>query len=179
MRGPSPSPLRGRHFHCREWALEKLRRCLDARGGGGGGGLGGGGESRLVSSSASASAAAVGVLMTGGPGAGKTALCTELVWPQSAAGRASGLAPRCLAWHFCQREDEGSVAVWRFVLSLVEQARASALLPPAYAHALGSPDVAPTLEPLHCQRDPDDTFRRYFLFAIYRYYLTNVSVTVI
>ncbi|KAL2081407.1 hypothetical protein ACEWY4_023260 [Coilia grayii] len=156
MRGPSPSPspLRGRHFHCREWALEKLRRCLDARGGDGGGG----GENRAASSSSAVVAA--GVLMTGGPGAGKTALCTEMVWPQSQVGRASGLASRCLAWHFCQREDEGSVAVWRFVLSLVEQARASPLLPPAYGHMLGSPDVAPTLEPLHCQRDPDDTFRR-------------------
>lgn len=142
MRGPSPSPLRGRHFHCREWALEKLRRCLDARG------------------DCNESRASVGVLMTGGPGAGKTALSTETLWPQSDAGRASGLAPRCLAWHFCQREDEGSVAVWRFVLSLVEQTRASPLLPPAYGHMLGSPDIAPTLEPLHCQRDPDDTFRR-------------------
>ncbi|XP_041937519.1 ankyrin repeat domain-containing protein 50 [Alosa sapidissima] len=144
MRGPSPSPLRGRHFHCREWALEKLRRCLDARGDGGGG------EGRP----------AAGVLITGGPGAGKTALCTETIWPQSDAGRASALAPRCLVWHFCQREDEGSVAVWRFVLSLVEQMRTSPLLPPAYGYLLGSPDIAPTLEPLHCQRDPDDTFRR-------------------
>ncbi|XP_046902418.1 ankyrin repeat domain-containing protein 50 [Hypomesus transpacificus] len=137
--GGSTSLLRGRRFYCREWALDKLRHCLDSR---------------------STPGRPPGVLLTGGPGAGKTALCTEAVWPTSEAGRGAGLASRCLASHFCQWEDQQSVALWRFVLGLVEQLRASPLLPPAYRDALGHPGLASALEPLHYQRDPDDTFKR-------------------
>lgn len=137
--GCSSSLLQGRHFFCREWALEKLLRCLDAR---------------------STLGQAPGLLVTGGPGAGKTALCTEAVWPTSRAGSAAGLARRCLASHFCQREDQRSTVLWRFVLNLVEQLKASPLLTPGYKESLSSPAVAPTLEPLACQKDPDDTFKR-------------------
>ncbi|XP_048865095.1 ankyrin repeat domain-containing protein 50 [Brienomyrus brachyistius] len=128
------SLLRGRRFLCREWALEKLRRSLETR--------------------------PVGVLVTGGPGAGKTALCTEAVWPTSEAGLQAGLAPRCLAAHFCQREDERSRAAWSFVLGLVEELRNSPALPAAYRAALEDPTVAAALEPDACQRDPDDAFKR-------------------
>lgn len=134
------SLLRGRPFYCREWALDKLRRCLDTR---------------------SLAGQPPGVLITGGPGAGKTALCTEAVWPTSEAGQAAGLAARCLAYHFCQREDEGSTVLWRFILGLVEQLTASPLLPPAYKELVDSPSVAPALEPLACQKDPDDAFKRF------------------
>ncbi|XP_017540718.1 ankyrin repeat domain-containing protein 50 [Pygocentrus nattereri] len=149
MRGSSPSLLRGRRFHCREWALEKLKRCLEARD-----------ATRGVQDSTHCPP---GVLVTGGQGTGKTAFCTELVWPQSEAGRAAGLASRCLAWHYCQQEDAGSTAVWRFVLGLVEQLRDSPLLAPSYSHMLSSTSVAASLEPVHCQRDPDDTFKRAIL----------------
>ncbi|XP_035507384.2 ankyrin repeat domain-containing protein 50 isoform X1 [Scophthalmus maximus] len=135
----SPSLLQGRRFYCREWALEKLRRCLDAR---------------------SVPAQPPGLLVMGGPGAGKTALCTEAVWPASKAGLAAGLAPRCLASHFCQREDQRSTVLWRFVLGLVEQLRASPLLPPGYGEILGSPSVSSALEPVACQGDPDNAFKR-------------------
>ncbi|KAG8000913.1 Ankyrin repeat domain-containing protein 50 [Nibea albiflora] len=137
--GSSSSLLQGRRFYCREWALDKLRRCLDTR---------------------SVPGQPPGVLVTGGPGAGKTALCTEVVWPTSKAGLAIGLAPRCLAYHFCHREDQRSTVVWRFVLGLVEQLMASPLLSPGYKEILNSPSVSPTLEPLSCQRNPDDTFKR-------------------
>ncbi|KAJ8352494.1 hypothetical protein SKAU_G00239700 [Synaphobranchus kaupii] len=102
----------------------------------------------------------------GGPGAGKTALCAEAVRPTSEVGFEAGLAPRCLASHFCRREDERSVEVWRFVLGLAEQLRGSPLLPPGYAQTLDTPVVAVTLDPLHCQRDPDDTFRRAVLLPL-------------
>ena len=102
-----------------------------------------------------------GLLVTGGPGAGKTALCTELVYPTSDAGIRVGLAARCLASHFCRREDQRSVVLWRFVLGLVEQLRASPLLPPCYAEMLDTPFVSSALEPLQCQKDPDDTFKRF------------------
>ncbi|XP_056279286.1 ankyrin repeat domain-containing protein 50 isoform X1 [Pseudoliparis swirei] len=137
--GGFPSLLQGRRFFCREWALEKLRRCLDTR---------------------SIPGQPPGLLVTGGPGAGKTALCTEVVRPTSEAGLAAGLAPRCLASHFCQREDQRSTSRWRFVLGLVEQLRASALLSPGYQEILDSPSVSSCLEPVACQRDPDNTFKR-------------------
>lgn len=138
--GSSTSLLQGRRFYCREWALDKLRRCLDTR---------------------PVPGQPPGVLVTGGPGAGKTALCTEVVWPTSKAGLAVGLAPRCLASHFCQREDQRSMVPWRFVLGLVEQLVASPLLPPGYSEILSSPCVSSLLEPLTCQKDPDDTFKRF------------------
>ncbi|KAM9347715.1 uncharacterized protein ankrd50l [Symphorus nematophorus] len=137
--GSSSSLLQGRRFYCREWALDKLQRCLDTR---------------------SVPGQPPGLLVTGGPGAGKTALCTEVVWPTSKAGLAVGLAPRCLASHFCQREDQRSTVLWRFVLGLVEQMVASPLLPPGYKDIVSSPSVSSALEPLTCQRDPNDTFRR-------------------
>ncbi|MEQ2157719.1 hypothetical protein GOODEAATRI_004652 [Goodea atripinnis] len=135
----STSLLQGQRFYCREWALDKLRRCLDAH---------------------SVSGQALGVLVTGGAGAGKTALCTEVVWPTSQAGLAAGLSQRCLAFHFCHREDQRSTVPWKFVLGLVEQLRASPLLPPGYEEILKRPSVSSALEPLNCQKDPEDTFKR-------------------
>uniref|UniRef100_A0A9J8APR5 Ankyrin repeat domain 50-like n=1 Tax=Cyprinus carpio carpio TaxID=630221 RepID=A0A9J8APR5_CYPCA len=146
MRSMLPSLLRGRRFYCREWALEKLQRCLEARD-----------STKSVEGTARVSP---GVLVTGGPGTGKTALLTELVWPQSEACRAAGLASRCLSWHYCQREDAGSIEVWRFVLGLVEQLKESPLLGSNYVKAISSAAIAAVLEPLHCQREPDDTFKR-------------------
>ncbi|KAI1885208.1 hypothetical protein AGOR_G00217810 [Albula goreensis] len=133
-------PPQGRPFHCREWALAKLRHWLGGH--------------------------CPGVLVTGGPGAGKTALCAEAVRPVSDAGFTAGLAPRCLASHFCRRENERSMSVWRFVLRLAEELRRSPLLPPGYAEALDTPAVASTLDPLQCQRDPDDTFKRAVLLPL-------------
>lgn len=146
MRGCNPSLLQGRRFHCREWALEKVKRYLEAR--------------NQVERIQGSSHPPAGVLVIGGPGTGKTAFCTELVWPQSEAGRAFSLASRCLAWHYCQREDAESLEVWRFVLDLVEQLRKSPLLAPNYGNLLANPCIATSLEPLHCQRDPDNTFKR-------------------
>ncbi|XP_029981407.1 ankyrin repeat domain-containing protein 50 [Sphaeramia orbicularis] len=137
--GSSTSLLQGRRFFCREWALEKLRRYLDAR---------------------SVPGQPPGLLVTGGPGAGKTALCTEVVWPTSKAGLAVGLAQRCLASHFCHREDQRSTVLWRFVLGLVEQLQTSPLLPPGYEDMLKIPSISSVLDPLTCQKDPDDTFKR-------------------
>ncbi|KAK2850280.1 hypothetical protein Q7C36_009063 [Tachysurus vachellii] len=153
MRGCRPSLLQGRRFHCREWALEKVKRYLEAR--------------NHVKRSQDSFHLPSGVLVMGGPGTGKTAFCTELVWPQSEAGKASMLASRCLAWHYCQREDADSIEVWRFVLGLVEQLRKSPSLAPNYGNLLTNPAVATSLDPLHCQRDPDDTFKRAVLETLH------------
>lgn len=148
MRRTLPSLLRGRGFHCREWALEKLQKFLEARD---------------PAKRAEGGVRGAGVLVTGGPGTGKTALCTELVWPQSETCKGAALASRCLAWHYCQREDADSVEVWRFVLELVEQLKESPLLGADYVNVISSPAIAVVLDPLHCQRAPDDTFKRAIL----------------
>ncbi|XP_034042115.1 ankyrin repeat domain-containing protein 50 [Thalassophryne amazonica] len=135
----SSSLLQGRRFYCREWALDKLRRCLDAR---------------------SVPGQPPGLLVTGGPGVGKTALCTEVVCPTSKAGLMVELAQRCLASHFCQRQDQRSTVLWRFILGLVEQLRVSPLLPTSYKEILDSPSVLSALQPYSCLRDPYDTFKR-------------------
>ncbi|KAJ8246699.1 hypothetical protein GJAV_G00254410 [Gymnothorax javanicus] len=134
-------PGQRRPFRCREWALEKLHRWLGSSG-------------------------CPGTLVTGGPGAGKTALLAEVVQPTSDAGFQAGLAPRCLASHFCRREDQPSLEVWRFVLGLAEQLQRSPLLPPGYPQTLDTPAITGALHPLHCQRDPDDTFRRAVLLPL-------------
>ncbi|XP_077473529.1 uncharacterized protein ankrd50l [Stigmatopora argus] len=134
-----PAVPRDRRFLCREWALDELWRGLEAR---------------------RAAGSPPGVLVTGGPGAGKTALCVQATRPDSQAGRASGLAARCLARHFCRRGEPGAALPWRFVMALVEQLRTAAALPPRHAADLrrrlppGAPD---------CRGDPDLAFRRFVL----------------
>lgn len=53
------SLLRGRRFVCRDWAFHKLLHCVDTR----------------------QTAKTGGVLILGGPGSGKSALCAEIIWP--------------------------------------------------------------------------------------------------
>lgn len=50
---------RGKPFYCRDWAFEKLKACLNKR----------------------PTSATCGTLVMGDSGCGKTAFCTELVWP--------------------------------------------------------------------------------------------------
>ncbi|XP_041127950.1 ankyrin repeat domain-containing protein 50 [Polyodon spathula] len=139
----SVSRLQGRRFYCRDWALYKLQHWLETR----------------------ASGRILGVLVTGGPGSGKTAFCTEVLWPTSEAGTRVDLASRCLAHHFCQREDERTVSVPEFILGLVEQLRRSPLLP-GYFEKLEEPSVKAALEPNQCEKDPDEAFKRTVLLPL-------------
>ncbi|XP_044147494.1 ankyrin repeat domain-containing protein 50-like [Bufo gargarizans] len=100
------SYLRGRPFYCREWALQRLQHCLE--------GLSG--------------TRAPGILITGAPGAGKTALCTEILWPTSEAGRASRLSCRVLAYHFCQAHTHPSLDPLHFIQNLAKQLQTSPLI---------------------------------------------------
>ncbi|XP_077155078.1 uncharacterized protein LOC143817497 [Ranitomeya variabilis] len=100
------SDLRGRPFYCREWAFQRLQHCLE--------GLSG--------------ARAPGILITGAPGAGKTALCTEILWPSSEAGRSSRLSSRVLAYHFCQAHSHASLDPHHFIQNLVQQLQRSPLI---------------------------------------------------
>ncbi|XP_075912704.1 ankyrin repeat domain-containing protein 50-like [Petromyzon marinus] len=143
------SLLQGKAFYCRDWAFQKLQHYLDGRGrggdGGGDGDAGGGGGGGAVA----------GALVLGGPGSGKTALCSELVWPTSAAVRQRGLHERVLAYHFCQACSlpASRVSAGRFVRSLVAQLSVAPGPPPppppsAAGAASGPPPPAPAPPPL-------------------------------
>ncbi|XP_070799799.1 ankyrin repeat domain-containing protein 50-like [Pituophis catenifer annectens] len=135
---PAGSLLRGKPFYGREWALGRL--ALSLEGGG-------------------------GVLVTGGPGSGKTALCTEALWPTSAPGLRVGLADSALAWHFCQAHDADATCTPRgFLLRLVRQVERCPLLP-GYRQRLRRAGAPQTLEAAAC-KDPDEVFRRAVLLPL-------------
>ncbi|CAH2226182.1 ankyrin repeat domain-containing 50 [Pelobates cultripes] len=119
------NPLRRRAFYCREWALQKLQHYLE--------GLGGTRTS--------------GILITGAAGAGKTALCKEIIWPSSAAGHCSQLSTRVLAYHFCQAHTHASLNPHQFIVGLAQQLRESSLID-GYE------------EDISDKGDLDDTFKR-------------------
>uniref|UniRef100_A0A8C5MX92 Orc1-like AAA ATPase domain-containing protein n=1 Tax=Leptobrachium leishanense TaxID=445787 RepID=A0A8C5MX92_9ANUR len=122
------SPLRGRHFHCREWALQRLQHCME--------GLG--------------TSQTLGILITGAAGAGKTALCTEILWPSSEAGHCSRLSSRVLAYHFCQAHTHASLNPHHFIRSLAQQLRDSPLIS----------GYKEDTEKENDQGDLDETFKR-------------------
>ncbi|XP_063162134.1 ankyrin repeat domain-containing protein 50-like [Candoia aspera] len=134
---PAGSLLRGKPFYCREWALGRLALSLE-RGG--------------------------GVLVTGGPGSGKTALCTEALWPTSEPGLRVGLGDSALAWHFCQAHDATTCTPQGFLIRLVGQIERCPLLP-GYAERLCRVRGRHALEPAMC-KDPDDIFRRAVLLPL-------------
>lgn len=129
---PAGSRLQGKPFHGREWALGRL--ALSLEGGG-------------------------GVLVTGGPGSGKTALCTEALWPTSGPGLRVALGDSALAWHFCQAHDAAATCTPRgFLLRLVRQLERCPLLP-GYRERLRRGGAPRPLEAAAC-KDPDEVFRR-------------------
>ncbi|GFN74714.1 ankyrin repeat domain-containing protein 50 [Plakobranchus ocellatus] len=160
--------LRGKRFFCREWAFAKLAHCLDTR----------------------PSSKTPGTLIMGGPGCGKTALCSEVVWPTSAQARQADLKSRLLAYHFCQAHDSSSLSVTAFIRSLVAQVSASGLVKdfaspfpcgkPRSASAssaaaasgverdlaspvLGAGGVKDLLDPRECEANADEAFKVAFL----------------
>ncbi|KAM4606887.1 uncharacterized protein O3C94_023100 [Discoglossus pictus] len=124
----------GRPFFCREWALQRLQHCLE--------GLGG--------------AQTPGILITGSPGAGKTTLCREILWPTSEAGHCSRLSSRVLAYHFCQAHAHASLCPRQFIQNLVQQLRKSSLI---NGYKL-------EVEPASCQGDLDEVFKRKVLLPL-------------
>lgn len=160
----SESLLRGKRFFCREWVFHKLQHCLQ--------------EKSNTSSGSKApphpnpnpggksvSGGLGGVLMVGGPGSGKTALCSELVWPTCPQLVQRGLQRQALAYHFCQAHDSDTLCVSNFIRSLVSQLRASHLLQ-GYEERLREAALHSALQPGECERNPAEAFKRCVLLPL-------------
>lgn len=175
------SLLQGKRFYCREWVFHKIQHCLQEKtnsltgstpskqvipttggapnpisggSGGGGGSSGGGGVA-----AGSGKGAAWGVLLVGGPGSGKTALCTELLWPSSPQGLHRGLHQQSLAFHFCRADDSDTLCVSGFIRGLVAQICRGGLVP-GYEEKVRDPAVQSALQPGECERNPTEAFKR-------------------
>ncbi|XP_077135213.1 ankyrin repeat domain-containing protein 50 isoform X1 [Ranitomeya variabilis] len=161
------SLLQGKPFYCREWIFHKLQHCLQekttctsstanklslvANSGSNGGSTGKG--------------TAWGLLFVGGPGSGKTALSTELLWPSSPAGLQRGLHRQVLACHFCKAQDSDTLCVGNFIRALVEQICQGGLMP-GFEDKLSEPSVQKLLQPGECERNPSEAFKRCVLLPL-------------
>lgn len=156
------SLLQGKQFYCREWVFHKLQHCLQEKSSCCTSAantqslLGNAGNN---ASAVSGKGASWGVLLVGGPGSGKTALCTELLWPSSPASVQRGLHRQALAFHFCKAQDSDTLCVGGFVRGLVAQICQSGLLQ-GYEDKLRDPAVQSLLEPGECERNPVEAFKR-------------------
>lgn len=159
------SLLQGKRFYCREWVFHKIQHCLQEKSNG----LSGAGSSpskqpppgasnpgTLTTSGSAKPGSSWGVLLVGGPGSGKTAVCTELLWPTSVQ---QGLQQQGLAYHFCRADDSDTLSVGAFVHSLVAQICRSGLLP-GYEEKVRETAVQSSLQPGECERNPTEAFKR-------------------
>ncbi|KAG8189682.1 hypothetical protein JTE90_022496 [Oedothorax gibbosus] len=106
-----------------------------------------------------------GTLITGGPGSGKTALCCELVWPTNYQSKQKTLSKRLLAYHFCQAHDINSLSLASFISSLISQLTASPLIS-GYSDRIKSSEIEAALQLSECERNPDEAFKKGFLFPL-------------
>nr|XP_057908759.1 ankyrin repeat domain-containing protein 50 [Doryrhamphus excisus] len=166
------SLLQGKRFYCREWVFHKIQHCLQEKSGN----LSGVsstpgkpqpplGPSGALTSGSAKSGNSWGVLLVGGPGSGKTALCTELLWPTSAPGVQRGLHQQCLAFHFCRADDSDTLCVAGFIRGLVAQICRGGLVP-GYEEKVRDPAVQSALQAGECERNPTEAFKRCVLLPL-------------
>lgn len=170
------SLLQGKRFYCREWVFHKIQHCLQEKTNG----LsavtstpskqqspppptvapaGGASNPGTLTSGSAKSGGSWGVLLVGGPGSGKTALCTELLWPTSALGTHRGLQQQSLAFHFCRADDSDTLCLGGFIRGLVAQMCRGGLVP-GYEEKVRDPAVQSSLQPGECERNPAEAFKR-------------------
>uniref|UniRef100_A0A3Q2PSD9 Ankyrin repeat domain containing 50 n=1 Tax=Fundulus heteroclitus TaxID=8078 RepID=A0A3Q2PSD9_FUNHE len=171
------SLLQGKRFYCREWVFHKVQHCLQEKTNnlsgvtstpskqpppvpGGGAPVPAG-----VPPGSAKSGGSWGVLLVGGPGSGKTALCTELLWPTSAHGSHRSLHKQSLAFHFCRADDSDTLCVGAFIRSLVAQVCRGGLVP-GYEEKVRDPAVQSTLQPGECERNPAEAFKKCVLLPL-------------
>ncbi|XP_061895871.1 ankyrin repeat domain-containing protein 50 [Entelurus aequoreus] len=155
------SLLQGKRFYCREWVFHKIQHCLQEKSDD----LGGATGTPAKQPAPVKGGNSWGVLLVGGPGSGKTALCTELLWPTSAQGTQRGLHQRGLAFHFCRADDSDTTCVAGFVRRLVAQICRGGLVP-GYEEKVRDPAVQGALQPGECERNPTEAFKRCVLLPL-------------
>lgn len=164
------SLLQGKRFYCREWVFHKIQHCLQEKTSNLSGVTstpskppvapsGGASNPSSLTAGSTKSGSSWGVLLVGGPGSGKTALCTELLWPTSAQGTHRGLHQQSLAFHFCRADDSDTLCVGGFIRGLVAQICRSGQVP-GYEEKLRDPAVQNSLQPGECERNPTEAFKR-------------------
>lgn len=165
------SLLQGKRFYCREWVFHKIQHCLQEKTNSLGGvtsplskqpplaPAGGVSNPGTLTSGSTKSGSSWGVLLVGGPGSGKTAVCTELLWPTSAQGTHRALHQQSLAFHFCRADDSDTLCVGGFIRGLVGQICRSGLVP-GYEEKVREAAVQSTLQPGECERNPTEAFKR-------------------
>lgn len=137
------SDLFQKPFYCREWVFQKLLHCFDQR----------------------SNWKTCGVLLVGGAGCGKTALCCEIVKPTGRQQQQHALNRRLLAYHFCQAQNINTLSVTHFIQSLVSQLSES--LPKSYNKRLKSdPKIQEPLLPINLVKDADDAFKKAIIFPL-------------
>jgi len=104
-----------------------------------------------------------GILVVGGPGAGKTALCSEIVSPTCSQGKQRSLRKKLLAHHFCQSHDVDTLSVAEFIVHLVNQLSESALIS-GYLERLQGENVDQVLHSV--AQDPDTAFKKLVLYPL-------------
>uniref|UniRef100_A0A3Q3IPD1 Nephrocystin 3-like N-terminal domain-containing protein n=1 Tax=Monopterus albus TaxID=43700 RepID=A0A3Q3IPD1_MONAL len=171
------SLLQGKRFYCREWVFHKIQHCLQEKTNNLSGvsstpskqpllaPSGGASNPGSLTAGSTKSGSSWGVLLVGGPGSGKTALCTELLWPTSAQGTHRGLHQQSLAFHFCRADDSDTLCVGGFIRNLVAQISRSGLVP-GYEEKVCDPAVQSTLQPGECERNPTEAFKRCVLLPL-------------
>ena len=95
----------------------------------------------------------------GGPGCGKSALCSEIIWPTSNHGRQVALSKRALAFYFCQAHDIETLSVTNFIHCMVEQISKSSLLS-GFEELIEDAETQTALDPIQCERSPDEAFKK-------------------
>lgn len=171
------SLLQGKRFYCREWVFHKIQHCLQEKSNNLSGVAntpskqpplatsGGPSNPGSLTAGSTKSGGSWGVLLVGGPGSGKTALCTELLWPTSTQGTHRGMHQQSLAFHFCRADDSDTLCVGGFIRGLVAQICRSGLLP-GYEEKVRDPAVQSTLLPGECERNPTEAFKRCVLVPL-------------
>ena len=93
----------GKRFYCREWVFSKLLHSLENL------------QKELDESTepptTPAGRRSHGILIVGGPGAGKSSVCSEIVLPTVTQGKQWTLRKSLLAYHFCQANDADTLSV--------------------------------------------------------------------
>ena len=133
-------------FYCREWVFAKVAHILDNRT-----------PDKIQASNMS------GVLLTGESGAGKTALCSELLFRHHQKTSSCALTGRVLASHFINAYHPESQSVSGFIRRIVRE------LIQGYAEKLRHPELSKWLDEDNSgrmDREPDEAFQRLVLLPL-------------